>query len=124
MMEAFPLSSLRQLIDVDRAAVVDARAHGGEVIRIPIKSQMLLANILSAVADNLSWFMEQVTGRGYQKAEEVYDIGFTVREPGHQAYGLKIHSEPGVVIVSRVSILEDETIFRRYVNYLHTGVYL
>jgi hypothetical protein len=123
-MELFPLSSLRQLLDVDRAAVVDARAHGGEVIRIPIKSQMLVANILGSVADNLSWFMEQVTGRGYQKAEEVYDIGFTVREPGHQAYGLKVHTESGVVIISRVSILEDETIFHRYVNYLHTGIYL
>ncbi len=123
-MEPFPLSSLRQLVDVDRATVVDSRAHGGEVIRIPIKSQMLLANILSAVADNLAWFMEQVTGRGYQKAEEVYETGFTVREPGHQAYGLKVHAEPGMVIISRVSILEDETIFRRYVNYLHTGVYL
>ena len=123
-MEQFPLDSLRQMLDVDRAAVVDARSSGGEVIRIPIKSQMMLINILSAVADNLSWFLEQVTGRGYQKAEEVYDIGFTVREPGHQAYGLKVNAEPGIVIIARVSILEDETIFRRYVNYLHTGVYL
>lgn len=123
-MEQFPLDSLRQMVDVDRAAVVDARSSGGEVIRIPIKSQVMVINILSAVADNLSWFLEQVTGRGYQKAEEVYDIGFTVREPGHQAYGLKVNAEPGIVIIARVSILEDETIFRRYVNYLHTGIYL
>ena len=101
-----------------------AQSLKDQVIRIPIKSQMMLINILSAVADNLSWFLEQVTGRGYQKAEEVYDIGFTVREPGHQAYGLKVNAEPGIVIIARVSILEDETIFRRYVNYLHTGVYL
>jgi hypothetical protein len=80
--------------------------------------------VLSAVADNLSWFMEQLTGRGYQKAEEAYDGGFTVREPGHQAYGLKVNAEAGVVIIARVALLEDETIFQRYVNYLRTGVYL
>ena len=122
-MESFSLATLRQFIDTDRAEVTDARAHGGEVIRIPIRPQgPMLTQVLTGVADNLSSFLEQVTGRGYQKAEEVYEIGFTVREPGHQAYGLKVHSEPGFVIISRVSILEDETIFRRYVNYLHTGI--
>jgi len=114
---------LRQFVDIDRAEVVDARTHGGEVIRIPLIGGGLVVAALAAVADNLAWFMEQATGRGYQKAEEVYDVGFTVREPGHQAYGLKVHAEAGMVIISRVSILEDETIFRRYVRYLHTGLY-
>jgi hypothetical protein len=123
-MEIHNLAALRQLVDTDRAEVVDARATGGEVIKIPIRGQLPLIHVLAAVSDNLSWFMEQVTGRGYQKAEEVYDLGFTVREPGHQAYGLKVNSEPGIVIISRVAILEDETIFRRYVNYLHTGIYM
>jgi hypothetical protein len=123
-MELFPLGALRKYIDADKAAVVDARSTGGEVIRIPIRANLPAIQVLSAVADNLSWFMEQVTGRGYQKAEEVYDVGFTVREPGHQAYGVKVNCDAGVVIISRVSILEDETIFRRYVSYLHTGVYI
>jgi hypothetical protein len=123
-MDASSLNALRQLVDTDRAEVIDARSTGGEVIRIPLRGQLLLVQVLAAVADNLAWFLEQVTGRGYQKAEEVYDIGFTVREPGHQAYGLKVHSEPGLVIISRVAVLEDETIFRRYVNYLHTGIYI
>jgi hypothetical protein len=123
-MEPSSLNTLRQFVDPDRATVVDARSTGGEVIRIPMRPQLLPIQVLSAVADNLSWFLEQVTGRGYQKAEEVYDLGFTVREPGHQAYGLKVNAEAGVVIIARVAILEDETIFRRYVNYLRTGVYL
>jgi hypothetical protein len=123
-MELYSLSMLRQVADTDRAAVVDARATGGEVISIPMRQQMQTIQVLSAVADNLSWFLEQVTGRGYQKAEEVYDVGFTVREPGHQAYGLKVNAEAGAVIIARVAILEDETIFQRYVNYLRTGVYL
>ncbi len=123
-MEPSSLNTLRQFVDTDRAEVVDARATGGEVIRIPMRPRLMPIQVLSAVADNLSWFLEQVTGRGYQKAEEVYDLGFTVREPGHQAYGLKVNAEANIVIIARVSILEDETIFRRYVNYLRTGIYL
>ena len=123
-MEPSALSLLRHYVDTDRATVVDARATGGEVIKIPMRPRTLPVQVLGAVADNLSWFLEQVTGRGYQKAEEVYDIGFTVREPGHQAYGLKVNAEADVVIISRVALLEDETIFQRYVNYLRTGIYL
>jgi hypothetical protein len=123
-MDASSLKYLSQFVDSDRAEVVDARATGGEVIRIPFREMVLPAMALSAVADNLSWFMEQLTGRGYQKAEEVYGAGFTVREPGRNAYGLKVAAEGPVVIVARVSLLEDETIFQRYVNYLRTGVLL
>jgi hypothetical protein len=123
-MDSSSLKVLGQFVDSDRAEVVDARATGGEVIRIPIREMVLPAHALSAVADNLSWFMEQLTGRGYQKAEEVYGAGFTVREPGRNAYGLKVAAEGPVVIVARVSLLEDETIFQRYVNYLRTGVLL
>ena len=123
-MEPSSLNTLRQFADVDRATVVDARASGGEVIKIPMRPQLQPIMVLSAVADNLSWFLEQVTGRGYQKAEEVYDVGFTVREPGHQAYGLKVNAEANIVVIARVALLEDETIFHRYVNYLRTGVYL
>jgi len=118
-----PLSQLRLVADIDRAEAVDARSMGGEVIRMPIRDGVLPIQALAAIADNLSWFMEQVTGRGYQKAEEVYEIGFTVREPGHGAYGLKVTAEAGMAMVQRVAILEDETIFRRYVRYLHTGLY-
>jgi hypothetical protein len=123
-MEPYSLSMLRQVVDTDRATVVDARSTGGEVIRIPMRPQLQPIVVLSAVADNLSWFLEQVTGRGYQKAEEVYDLGFTVREPGHQAYGLKVNAEASTVIIARVALLEDETIFQRYVNYLRTGIFL
>jgi hypothetical protein len=123
-MEQQPLNQLRQLVDIDRAEVVDARSSGGEVIRMPIRARLPVIQVLAAVSDNLSWFMEQVTGRGYQKAEEVYETGYTVREPGHQAYGLRVIAEPGTVIIKRVAILEDESIFHRYVRYLHTGLYV
>jgi hypothetical protein len=123
-MDPSSLSLLSQYVDTDRAEVVDARATGGEVIRITVRERILPIHALAAVSDNLSWFLEQVTGRGYQKAEEAYDAGFTVREPGHQAYGLKVTAEANIVIIARVALLEDETIFQRYVNYLRTGVYI
>jgi hypothetical protein len=116
------LDYLRQAIDTTKAEVVDARSQGGEVIFIPLTGGLLPVKALELVADNLSMFMEAVTGRGYAKAEEVYDLGYTVREPGHQAYGLKVHMDGTNVVISRISILEDETIFHRYVNYLKTGV--
>jgi hypothetical protein len=116
------LEYLRQAVDTDRAEVVDARAQGGEVIYVPLTGTMLPAKALELLADNLAFFMEQVTGRGYMKAEEVYDIGFTVREPGHQAYGLKARVDGPNIVVSRVSILEDETVFHRYVAYLKSGI--
>ncbi len=123
-MDPSSLKLVSQYVDSDRAEVVDARATGGEVIRIAMRERILPVHALAAVADNLSWFLEQVTGRGYQKAEEAYDAGFTVREPGHQAYGLKVTAEANIVIIARVALLEDETIFQRYVNYLRTGVYI
>ncbi len=116
------LAALKQFVDTDRAEVVDARAQGGEVIMIPMHNVMDPKPALSAVAQNLSYFMEKVTGRGYRAAEEVYDVGFTVREPGHQHYGMKLLADQGAVVVARVAILEDETIFQRYVDYLRTGV--
>lgn len=123
-MEQDWLSTVRQHVDTSRAAVIDARSTGGEVIKIPIHNPMQFRDALKPVAENLAWFMEKVTGRGYEKAEEVYDPGYTVREPGHQAYGLKVGTEEGSVIISRVAVLEDETVFRRYVDYLRTGVLL
>jgi len=121
-MQPQSLALVKQYLDPNRAQVVDARSMGGEVIKVPILNQMLGAQSLGVLADNLSEFMEEITGRGYQKAEEVYDIGYTVREPGHQAYGLKLTIEEGCAIISRVAILEDETAFRRYVEYLRTGI--
>jgi len=123
-MDPSSLSYLSTFVDTDRAEVVDARATLGEVIRVTMRERILPIHALAAVSDNLSWFLEQVTGRGYQKAEEAYDAGFTVREPGHQAYGLKVTAEANIVIIARVALLEDETIFQRYVNYLRTGVYI
>jgi hypothetical protein len=116
------LQAMRQFVDTNQAAVVDARSMGGEVVKIPILNMMQVLQALDAVAENLQLFMERVTGRGYRKAEEVYNVGFTVREPGHQSYGLKLIEDEGSVVISRIAILEDESIFQRYVNYVRSGL--
>ncbi len=121
-MELRSPEELKAFVEIDRVQVVDERAKGGEVILIPLLNPFAPMPALGAVADNLAWFMEQVTGRGYQKAEEVYEIGYVVREPGHQAFGLKVNAEGGMVVISRIAILEDESIFRRYADYLRTGL--
>lgn len=121
-MELRSPEELKAFVEIDRTQVVDERAKGGEVILIPLLNPFAPMPALGAVADNLAWFMEQVTGRGYQKAEEVYEIGYVVREPGHQAFGLKVNAEGGMVVISRIAILEDESIFRRYADYLRTGL--
>ena len=36
----------------------------------------------------------------------------------------RVMAEGGNIIVSRVALLEDDTVFQRYVNYLRTGVYV
>ncbi|HDR00392.1 MAG TPA: hypothetical protein ENN51_08945 [candidate division WOR-3 bacterium] len=123
-MESDTLETVKQYFDVARAEVIDSRATGGEVVRVPLLNPMQAMAALAVLADNVAWFMESVTGRGYRKTEEVYELGFIVREPGHQAYGLKVVQEGEVGLVSRVAILEDETIFNRYVSYLHTGMVL
>lgn len=123
-MEQDLLELVKQYFDITQAGVIDSRATGGEVVRVPMLNPMQADHALAALADNVAWFMEAVTGRGYRKTEEVYELGYIVREPGHQAYGLKVNQEGDSAIVSRVAILEDETIFGRYVQYLHTGMVL
>ncbi len=123
-MEEKPFNTLRRVVDTDKAEVVDARSAGGEVIKVPIRNLMQSNTALGELADNLAWFMERVTGRGYEKTEEVYDAGYTVREPGHEAYGLKVTTEENCVVVRRVALLEDETVFARYANYLRTGIFV
>jgi len=121
-MQEDSLRRLRQYANTAQAAVVDHRTTGGEVVAIPLTNLMQRDQALLALADNIEYFMERVTGRGYRKAEEVYDTGYTIREPGHQAYGVKVLVEENSLIVARVAVLEDETIFSRYVDYLRSGL--
>jgi|UniRef100_A0A7C6EDF4 hypothetical protein len=74
---------------------------------------------LTAVANELSNFMQKKLGRGYEIAAEVGQPNeLIVREPGRQYYGLKVFFEGQFIFISRVALLEDETILRQFVDYL------
>jgi adenine deaminase len=112
--------NLKEYIDLAGSAVIDRREMRGEVIKIPIKEDLNPMRAVQAVAQELANFMEIKTGRGYEPAIEVGQPNeMLVRESGHQYYGLKVFSEGKCVYVSRIAILEDETIFKQYVDHLH-----
>ncbi len=106
-------------VDIPAARVEDRRETHGEVVKIPIKENVSAMRALTAVANELSTFMQKKLGRGYETAAEVGQPNeIIVREPGHQYYGLKVFVEGGCVFISRVAVLEDETILRQFVDYL------
>jgi hypothetical protein len=92
----------------------------GEVIQIPIKEDLIAMRAVEAVAKELANFMQMKTGRGYEPSVEVGQPNeMLVRESGHQYYGLKVFCEGKCIYISRIAILEDETIFKQYVDHLH-----
>ena len=112
--------NLKEYIDLAGSEVIDRREMHGEVIKIPIKEDINPMRAVQAVAQELSDFMQMKTGRGYEPSVEVGQPNeMLVRESGHQYYGLKVFCEGKCVYVSRIAILEDETIFKQYVDHLH-----
>jgi len=90
------------------------------VVKISLKEDIEPIKAVAAVANALANFMQKNTGRGYEPALEVGQPNeIIVREPGHQYYGLKVFSEGRFIYISRVAILEDETILQQFVDHLH-----
>ncbi len=112
--------NLKAYIDLAGSEVIDKREMKGEVIKIPILKDLNPMTAVQAVAQELAGFMQMKTGRGYEPSVEVGQPNeMLVRESGHQYYGLKVFSEGRCVYVSRIAILEDESIFQQYVDHLH-----
>lgn len=108
------------MVDLAKAQVEDRRETHGEVVKIPLKEGILAERALNAVALEVANFMQKKMGRGYESAREVGQPNeIIVREPGHQYYGLKVFVEGRFIFISRVAVLEDETILQQFVDYLH-----
>ncbi|MEO0094092.1 MAG: hypothetical protein ABIK67_07570 [candidate division WOR-3 bacterium] len=58
-------------VDIPAARVEDRRETHGEVVKIPIKENVSAMRALTAVANELSTFMQKKLGRGYETAAEV-----------------------------------------------------
>ena len=105
---------------MEHAEIRDIRAQGGEVIVVPLKPDKLASQHVVTLGEDLARFMCNFTGRGYDVSRESMATGNSrfVREPGHDAFGLKVFSDGNRVLIGRVAILEDETIFQSYVRHL------
>jgi hypothetical protein len=114
------MSSLKDVFDLAHAEIRDIRAQGGEVIVVPLKPGKLASQHVLALSEDLARFMRNFTGRGYDVSRETMAGGDSrfVREPGHDAFGLKVFADGDRVLIGRVAILEDETIYQSYVRHL------
>jgi len=113
---------LKEVFDLEHAEIRDIRSQGGEVIVVPMKAGKLANQHVPTLGEDLALFMRNFTGRGYDVSRETMSTGDArfVREPGHDAFGLKVYSDGDRVLVGRVAVLEDETIFESYIRHLKT----
>jgi hypothetical protein len=109
-----------EVFDVEHADIKDVRALGGEVIEVPMKPNQIASYHLDELGEHLANYMCSFTGRGYALSRETLTMGEAryVREPGYEAYGLKIFVEGNRIMVGRVAILMDESILRGYLKFL------
>lgn len=111
---------MTEVFDLEHAEIRDIRAENGEVILVPLKPGKLATLHVLTLCEDLARFMCNFTGRGYDVTRETMAGGDSrfVREPGHDAFGLKVFADGNQIIIGRVAILEDETIFQSYVRHL------
>jgi len=112
------LDNLKEYFALEKTRIDDLRDLGGEVMLVPLKEGVDYRRALEILSRNLANFIQEKLGKGYTATKVGYQDEWLVREPGHQSYGLKLYYEAGRIIITRVAILEDETIFRRYCQYL------
>jgi hypothetical protein len=111
---------MKEVFDLEHVEIRDVRAQGGEVIVVPLKPNKPASQHVVTLSEDLARFMCNFTGRGYDVSRETMAGGDSrfVREPGHDAFGLKVFSDGNRVLIARVAILEDETIYQSYVRHL------
>jgi hypothetical protein len=114
------MAELKEIFELEQAAVRDIRAQGGEVLVVPLKGDRYAPKYMEDLGQDLARFMTQFTGRGYELSRETMLAGDTryVREPGYEAYGLKLFVDGPRILVGRVAVLVDETILRSYLKHL------
>jgi len=112
--------SIKEIFDLEHAEIRDIRSQGGEVIVVPMKPGKLARLNVLTLGEDLARFMCNFTGRGYDVSRETMSTGDArfVREPGHDAFGLKVYSDGDRVLIGRVAVLEDETIYQSYIRHL------
>jgi hypothetical protein len=114
------METLKDVFDIERVALRDIRAQGGECIEVPLRQDRIASRYLDLLGEHLATYMARFTGRGYSLSRETMSMANTrfVREPGHEAFGLKVFVDGNRILISRVAILEDESILPNYVRHI------
>jgi hypothetical protein len=120
MSTPFEMLTLKDVFDLQNSSLKDVRALGGEVIEVPLKQGRHAPKYIELLGEDLVQFMCRFTGRGYALSRETMSAGDTryVREPGYDAFGLKLFVDGSRILIGRVAVLMDETILRNYAKYL------
>jgi|UniRef100_A0A7C3Z0P5 hypothetical protein len=117
------MENLKEYFILDKVRIDDLRDLGGEVMIVPLRERVDYRRALEVLSKNLAQFIQKELGKGYSATKIGYQDEWLVREPGHQSYGLKLYHEAEQIIITRVAILEDESIFKRYCQYLRDFEY-
>lgn len=115
------MDDITDVFDLARAEIRDIRSAGGEVIVVPLKpDKAMTEERVELLGNDLARYMSKFTGRGYDLSRETRALGGIryVREPGHQAFGLKLIAENRRVLIGRVAVLEDESCMANYLRHL------
>ena len=120
MSAPFDRPMLKDVFDLENVCLKDVRALGGEVIEVPARPDRHVPKYIELLGEDLARFMCAFTGRGYALSRETMAMGDTryVREPGYEAFGLKVFVDGNRILIGRVAILMDESILRNYVKHL------
>ena len=90
------------------------------MIVVPLKPGKLASPNVLPLGEDLALFMRNFTGRGYDVSRESFATGDSRLSANRvtRHSGLKLFVDGNRILIGRVAILEDETIFRSYIRHL------
>lgn len=112
------MPTILDVIDVNSAVVKDARVTRGEAIMLTLKPDIEVKEAMPVIIQDFMKFMEKSTGKMYSYHRESYSHAYRIQEPGRMSFGIKITEDLGKIIIQPISILEDITLLKRYVQRL------
>ncbi|MBS4015840.1 MAG: hypothetical protein KGZ86_05345 [Candidatus Latescibacteria bacterium] len=108
--------SIIDVVDAGSAELKDARVTRGEAIVLALKPNIEVKDAMPIIIQDFTKFMSRTTGKMYSYHRESYSNAYRIQEPGRINFGIKISEDLGKIIIQPISILEDITLLKRYVQ--------
>jgi hypothetical protein len=108
--------SIIDVVDAASATVKDARVTRGEAVVLALKPNIEVKDAILVIIKDFMKFMIRATGKMYTYHRESYSNAYRIQEPGRINFGIKISEDLGKIIIQPISILEDITLLKRYVQ--------